>query len=92
MPDLRDPRLMMLKAALLVAIGVIAGGLLLLDSFTWKTAVLLGLCVWGFARAYYFAFYVIEHYIDPKFKFAGLFSVVRLLFFERSRASINDAR
>ena len=85
MPDLRDPRLMLLKAALLVAIGVIAGGLLLLDSFTWKTAVLLCLCVWGFARAYYFAFYVIERYIDPKFKFAGLFSVVRY-FFSRDHA------
>jgi hypothetical protein len=34
------------------------------------------LAIWAFCRAYYFAFYVIENYIDPKFRFAGLFSVL----------------
>jgi hypothetical protein len=28
--------------------------------------------VWRFARASYFAFYAIEHYIDPGYRFAGL--------------------
>ena len=32
---------------------------------TLKTAVLLAISVWGFARAYYFAFYVVERYVDP---------------------------
>jgi hypothetical protein len=34
------------------------------------------LAIWAFCRAYYFAFYVIENYIDPKFRFAGLLSVL----------------
>ncbi len=29
------------------------------------------------APAYYFAFYVIEHYVDPGYRFAGLWSFVR---------------
>lgn len=37
-------------------------------------AVLLALSIWGFCRAYYFAFYVIEKYVDPEFRFSGLLS------------------
>ena len=33
----------------------------------------------GVCRAYYFAFYVIERYADPSFKFSGLWSFVRYL-------------
>ena len=51
--------------------------LILLECPKWKVAILLALAVWAFARAYYFAFYVIEHYIDPSYRFAGLWSFVR---------------
>ena len=77
MSDLRDPRWMYLKAALFVAIGFVSAFLLWLDNPTWRTAILLCLCVWAFSRAYYFAFYVIQHYIDPRFRFAGLFAFAR---------------
>jgi len=36
----------------------------------------LALAVWAFCRAYYFAFYVIEHYADPGYRFAGLMSFI----------------
>lgn len=72
MKDLTSPRLMWLKAALFCFIGFVATGLLLLDQPTLKNALLLVLAIWGFCRAYYFAFYVVEHYVDPGFKFAGL--------------------
>lgn len=85
MADLRDPRLMYLKAALLLAIGVVASLLLLLGRPLWPDALLLGLAVWGFCRAYYFAFYVIEHYIDGRYRFAGLASFARYLFTKRRR-------
>ena len=42
-----------------------------------------GVTVWCFARAYDFAFYVIGHYVDPSFKFAGLGSFVRYLWKRR---------
>jgi MYXO-CTERM domain-containing protein len=35
--------------------------------------LLLATAVWCFARAYYFAFYVVQHYADPGYRFAGLF-------------------
>jgi hypothetical protein len=82
MADLRQPRWMLVKAILFVAIGLLAGGMLLAESWTMRTAALLGLCVWAFARAYYFLFYVITSYIDPTFRYAGIFSAV-LHFFSR---------
>jgi hypothetical protein len=49
----------------------------------WRLAALLTIAVWAFCRAYYFAFYVVEHYADPEFKFAGLSSFVRYLWQQR---------
>lgn len=40
-------------------------------AWAWATAL------WGFCRAYYFAFYVIEKYVDPGYQFSGLASVIR---------------
>ena len=42
--------------------------------------MLLATCSWAFCRAYYFAFYVIEHYADPGYKFAGLVDFAKYLF------------
>ena len=85
MADLRSARLMYLKAILFVVIGLLSAGLILWDSPNVRTAVLLGLAIWAFARAYYFAFYVIERYIDPTYRFAGLVSVVRYVVKARSK-------
>jgi hypothetical protein len=49
------------------------------------TALLLAVAVWSFARFYYFAFYVIEHYVDPGYRFAGLWDFVRYLLRRRKR-------
>ena len=53
-------------------------------SVTAKTALLLALAIWAFCRAYYFAFYVLERYVDPQFRFAGLWSVVRYILQKRN--------
>lgn len=79
MRDLTSAASMKLKVALFLVIGVLSGGLIVMDRPEWRTALLLVLCVWAFCRAYYFAFYVIEKYVDPGFKFSGLGSVVRYL-------------
>ena len=50
---------------------------------TLKVAFLLAVAVWCFARSYYFAFYVIEHYVDPGFRFAGLDDAQRYAFMKR---------
>lgn len=72
--DIKSPRLLYLKGALFVILGGTAAGLLWLERPTVRTAALLVVAIWAFARAYYFAFYVIEHYIDDTYKFAGLWS------------------
>lgn len=77
--DLTDPRLMYLKAFLFLVIGSAAALGLLVENPTLRTGFLLGLTIWSFCRLYYFAFYVIEKYIDPTFRFVGLFSLVQYL-------------
>jgi MFS-type transporter involved in bile tolerance (Atg22 family) len=76
MGDLKDPRLMYLKAALFALIGALCVAGLLAENFNLRTAFLLALAIWSFCRLYYFAFYVIEHYIDSDYKFAGLLSLL----------------
>lgn len=88
--DLQDPRWMYAKAGLFVAGGLMAGGIVWLEQPTLRTAVLLALMAWCFARAYYFAFYVIEKYIDPSFRFAGLWSAFRYLL-QRRRSEARRA-
>ena len=74
---------MWVKAGLFLVIGIAACGLILVEAPDWRVVILLVLAIWAFCRAYYFAFYVIEKYIDPSFKFSGLFSVVRYLWKKR---------
>jgi hypothetical protein len=79
MTDLKSPTAIYLKGLLFLLTGFVAGGLLLREAPTLKVAVLLAIAVWSFCRFYYFAFYVIEHYVDPGYKFAGLGSFVMYL-------------
>ena len=67
-----DPKWMYLKTVLFLIILLSCGSVLLLDSQTWRTALLLVLVIWSSARLYYFMFYVIEKYIDPNFRFSGV--------------------
>lgn len=77
MKEITNPKLLWLKASLFVVIGMASAFLLLLDMPRLRDGVFFALSVWAFCRAYYFAFYVIEHYIDERFKFAGLISVIQ---------------
>ena len=76
MSDL-PPLWIKIKGALFLLTGVIAASLLLLEEPTLRAALLLGITVWSFCRAYYFAFYVIERYVDPSYKFAGLYDFAK---------------
>jgi len=75
--DLEDVALIRLKAALFLLLGGLAASLLVLRSPSLTTAALVAVAVWSFCRLYYFAFYVIERYVDPRFRFSGLLSFVR---------------
>src|SRR5262249_38317692 len=77
MGDITDRRLLYLKGGLFLFCGLLASALILLECPRLHVALLLSVTVWCFARAYYFAFYVIEHYVDPSYRFAGLWSFAR---------------
>jgi hypothetical protein len=77
---LTNPRWLYLKAVLLLVAGALAAALLLARDPSPVTAVLIAIAVWAFCRAYYFAFYVVERYADPAYRFSGLLSFVRYLF------------
>ena len=70
--DLTNPRLIYLKGFLFFFAGLIAAAAILVEMPSLKIAALLAIVIWCFARAYYFAFYVIQHYVDPGYRFAGL--------------------
>jgi hypothetical protein len=83
MKDLSSPFWIKLKGFLFLFLGIAAAALVWLDTPTWKDAALLALAIWSFCRFYYFAFYVIEKYVDSRYKFSGLYSFARYLFQRR---------
>ncbi len=79
MRDLKSASAIWFKGWLFLFLGIVSAALLILEQPTLKTAGLLALAVWSFCRAYYFAFYVIQHYVDDGYKFSGLISFCRYL-------------
>ena len=77
MTDITNPKLLWTKGVLFLLLALAASALLLLEAPSAKVAVLLAVAVWAFCRAYYFAFYVIERYADPGFRYSGLASLLR---------------
>lgn len=72
--DIQNIRLMYLKASMFILIGICCFILIWIENRTIMTALLLVIMTWAFCRAYYFAFYVIEKYIDRDYRFSGLIS------------------
>jgi hypothetical protein len=79
MKDLTSVFWIKVKGSLFLLIGLGGALLLFLDNPKWQTAIVLGLTIWGWCRFYYFAFYVIEKYVDPGYRFSGLISFARHL-------------
>lgn len=82
MKDL-SARWIKVKGLLFLFMGMIAVVLILVSNPDWKSAALLALAIWSFCRFYYFAFYVIEKYVDPGYKFSGLISFLKYLLARR---------
>ena len=85
MADITNIRWIYTKGFLFLFAGILAAGLLLFECPTFKTGGLLALCVWCFTRFYYFVFYVIQHYVDDEYRFAGLWSFARYMMGARRR-------
>jgi hypothetical protein len=77
MRELTDRKWILAKGVLFLFLGVLALALLYSSQPTLRTALLLAIAIWAFCRFYYFAFYVVEHYVDQEYRFSGLLSLVR---------------
>ena len=89
MTDLKSPKWIIFKGLLFLLLGVIASGFLLFLTARLDVLILLLISIWAFCRCYYFAFYVIQNYIDSNYKFDGLYSVVIYLL-RRDKKRTND--
>ena len=85
MADIKSPTVIWIKGVLFLLLGVLASVLLVLHAPNVPVALLLCLSVWAFCRFYYFAFYVIEHYVDADYRFSGLLSFLRYALSKRGR-------
>ena len=85
MKDMTSATWIKVKGILFLLLGLVAAALLILENPSWKVAGLLALVIWCFCRFYYFAFYVIEKYVDSSSKFSGLSSVAKYLFQARRK-------
>ena len=85
MADITNPTVIWIKGILFLLLGVLASVLLLLRAPSVTVAFLLGLSVWAFCRFYYFAFYVIQHYVDPHHRYSGLLSFLCYAVSQRRR-------
>lgn len=79
MTTLTNPRWIKAKGILFLAMGILSATLILIEHPDWRIGLLLAVAIWSFCRFYYFAFYVIEKYVDPSFRFAGLSAFARYL-------------
>ena len=88
--DIRSPALLYVKGGLFLVAGLLAAAAVVLEHPTLKVAGLLAVAVWCFCRAYYFAFYVVSHYADPSYRFAGLGSFVWYLIRRRKLSGMKQ--
>jgi len=85
MRDLTNSSTIKVKGVLFLLMGSLSAILLLCDAPSLRNVLLLCIAVWSFCRFYYFAFYVIERYVDPSYRFSGLYSFACYMFRKRKR-------
>jgi hypothetical protein len=83
MKELAHPRWIKLKGVLFLVVGILSSFLVIVEHPSFKVALLLLVSIWCFCRFYYFAFYVVEHYVDSRHRFSGLWSFARYLLSKR---------
>ena len=77
MRELTQPVWIYAKAILFLMLGLLAATVLFWSQPEPRTIFLMIVMTWAFCRLYYFMFYVIEHYVDPGYRFSGVLSFLR---------------
>jgi hypothetical protein len=81
---LTNPRWIKIKGALFLLLGVLSAAILFLQRPTATVALLLLVTIWSFCRFYYFAFHVLQNYVDADYKYSGLLSLAH--YFAKKKA------
>ena len=76
MTDLKSKKLIVAKGVMFLGIAVFTAALIVLELTSLRVAAYLVLLVWASCRFYYFLFYVLEHYVDPTMRYAGLWDLM----------------
>ena len=77
--DLESRTWLVAKGVLFLVLVVACAALLWVESRSARTAFLLAVLVWSSARFYYFLFYVLEKYVDPSLRYAGVGALLAAL-------------
>jgi hypothetical protein len=77
MRDLTSKKWIVVKGILFLVIALSSAALVLVEFPSWRIAGLLAALVWGSCRFYYFLFYVLEKYVDPSLRYAGLLDLLK---------------
>ena len=76
MTDLKSKKWIVAKGVMFLSIAVLTAALIILEMPSVRVASYLVLLVWASCRFYYFLFYVLEHYVDPTMRYAGLWDLM----------------
>ena len=76
MTDLKSKKWIIAKGVMFAGIALATAVLVLIEMPSMRLAALLALLVWASCRFYYFLFYVLEQYVDPTMRYAGLLDLL----------------
>lgn len=76
MTDLTSKKWIVAKGVMFAAIALIASAIVWLEAPSLRIAALLAVIAWSSARFYYFLFYVLERYVDPTMRYAGVLDLL----------------
>ncbi len=79
MADLKNPNIIKAKGFLFLALAIGSGALAVVEDRKWVEVILIAIAIWSGARFYYFLFYVLEKYVDPNQKYAGVLTMLQEL-------------
>lgn len=91
MTDLTSKRWIVAKGVMFAGIALLSAGLVLLELPSLRIAALLAILAWSSARFYYFLFYVLERYVDPTMRYAGIVDLLMGMRKRRERLRSSDA-
>jgi hypothetical protein len=77
--ELQSSKWIVVKGLMLLLISAATATLIVLENPSLRAAALIILLVWSTCRFYYFLFYVLEKYVDPNFRYAGLIALMAAL-------------